>query len=124
MQHGTVAGSESKYFGGQKLVTPARQIGSGRRSLLDAVQDFGQVHGLVVKPRVGVRQIGIAVPAVFGTRSIGYLGIGGRIRCLQEVIHQVDGVVKEVGVVRAYIEVNLALQFWLQNRPVALQDRV
>src|ERR1019366_10745731 len=79
--------------------------------------------------RICVRQRWIAVPAVFGSRAILHLTLVGdavalRAGGLQEVLHQVNRVVQHVGVVRAHVDVQFALQLRTKSSPAALQDRI
>jgi hypothetical protein len=60
---------------------------------------------------------------MLGARAVGYFAAVGRVGGgFQKVVHAIDGVVQEVGVVRAYVDVNLAGEFRAQLRPVAFED--
>ena len=95
----------------------------------DAVHDLRQIHLVVVEAGVGVGFGGVAVPAVLGAGAVLHFAVvgdavAGGAGGLEEVLHQVDGVVEEVGVVGADVEVELALEFGAEGLPVALQDGV
>src|ERR1017187_7902485 len=54
---------------------------------------------------------------------VGY-AVSGGAGLLQEVLHQINRVVQKIGVVRADVEVDLALQIWSERHPIPLQYSV
>ena len=104
-------------------VSPTRQIRSLGYSLLDAVENLGQVLRVVMQAREIVGQRGVAVPAVLGARAVGHFAAIGWVgRGVEKVLHTVDGIVQEVGIFRADIDVNLASEFGAQLRPVSFEN--
>ena len=104
-------------------VPPTGEVGAGRGGLLDLVEDFGQVLEVVVEARVGVGQVGIAVPAVLGAGAVGdFAAIGWVLGGVEKVLHAIDGVVEEVSVVGTDIDVDLACELRAERGPVALKD--
>ena len=65
--------------GSPELVATALQIRSRRSGLFDALEDLGQAHCVVTEPRYGIRQVRIAVPAVFEAVAIADFAAVGRI---------------------------------------------
>src|SRR5665213_793060 len=95
------------------LVAPAGEVGVGWGGFGDAVHDLGKVHLVVVEAGVGVGFGGVTVPAVLGAGAVfdfAVVGdaVAGGAGGLEEVFHQVDGVVEETGVVGAGVEAELA----------------
>ena len=79
---------------------------------------------VIVQPRQSIGQRGIAVPAMLGTISILHLAAIWRIgRGLQKILHAIDGVVQEVGVGAADVDVDLARELRTQRCPVAFENR-
>jgi len=112
--NGDAAGTTARATVQPRSVSPACQVRSWRRRLLNALQDLRDIHLVVVQPRVPVRLGRIAIPAVLGARSVANLtfvrnAVSGSAGLLQEIFHQVNRIVQEVSVVRADIEVYLAL---------------
>src|SRR6185312_2430280 len=103
-------------------VPPTGQVGPLGRVLLDQLEDLRQVHGVVAQAGHRVWIGMVAVPAMLGTVAVVHLALVGRLGVLQEILHQVNGIVQIVVVHVADIDVDLALQARRQLLPVALQD--
>src|SRR5260370_21309451 len=108
------------------LIPPARNISPSRSRLRDLLHDLRQIHRVVVQPRERIRQRRIAIPAMFRAVAVLHLALvrhtaRRRPRGLQKILHQVNGIVQEVSIRAAYIDVQLALQLRPQRSPVALQ---
>src|SRR5262249_52962154 len=79
------------------LVSPTRDVTPRRRCLQEALEDLGGVHLVISQAADGIGKFGVAVPAMFGPVAVENLAtIGGIGRFLEEVFHQVDGVVQVV----------------------------
>jgi hypothetical protein len=76
------------------LVAPGGGVGAGRGGFGDAVEDLGQVHGVVVEAGIGVGEGRIAIPAVFGTVAVfDFAAVGRTFGGLEKIFKKVDGVV-------------------------------
>ena len=99
-------------------VAPGGEVGAGARSFGDAVEDFGQILGVVVEAREIVGKIWIAVPAVLGFVAVFNFAVVGRIRGgLEKIFEEIDGVVEHVIVRAADVYVELALKFGAELGP-------
>src|SRR5216684_1308738 len=75
-------------------VAPGSQVGPRRRSLLDAVENLRQIHGVVVQARKIVGKIGIAIPAVLRAITVFYFPVVRRVfGGFQEILQVIDRVI-------------------------------
>src|ERR1700677_2999919 len=86
----------------QRSVSPASQVCSLWRRVPNALHNLRQIHLIVVQARVPVRLRRIAIPAVLGARPVANLpvvgnAVSGGAGQLQEVFHQVNRIVQEIG---------------------------
>ena len=76
------------------LITPTLQIRAGWGALGNAVDDLGGVELMITKSRDCVGAGVVAVPAVLGAGFVvDFAGVKGVLRCLEEIVDQVDGVI-------------------------------
>jgi hypothetical protein len=61
----------------RRLVTPGFQVGVWWGGFRDALENFRQVHGVVVEAGKIVGEIGIAVPAMFSAVTVFYFAGDG-----------------------------------------------
>ena len=82
-----------------RSITPACQIRARRRCLCDAIQDFWQVHRVVMQARKIIWKGGVSVPAVLRAISVFHFAVIRWIRgALQKGLHQINCVIQEVGI--------------------------
>src|SRR5579884_2053831 len=105
------------------LVLPARCICPDRCGFADTLNDLRRVHLMVAQARDGVWPGVVSVPAMLRTVTIIHLAAVMRIfRVLQNVFHQIDGVVEEKIVPGSTIDMNFAFQFFADLGPISFQD--
>jgi hypothetical protein len=106
------------------LVPPGREVCTRRRGFGDAVEDDGEVLGVVVEAGEVIGLGGIAVPAMLGFVAVfDFAFVRGIRGGLQEVFEQIDGVVEHVIIGAADVDVQLAAEFGTKLVPIALKDR-
>ena len=76
------------------LIPPSRHIATRRRRLQETFDNFGGIHLMVAQPADGIGLLGVAIPAVLSSVAVQHLAaIGWVFGILEEIFHQVDGVV-------------------------------
>ncbi len=111
-----------KRDGGPVSISPARDVAAGRGGLQKALDDLGGVHLVIAQAADCVGLFGIAVPAMLGPIAVEHLSAVGRVgRLLEEVFHQVDGVIEVIIVHIADVDVDLAFEVLADLGPVALE---
>src|ERR1700722_2809208 len=126
--------SISLYFRAFSLLKPhpsilPAHVSIGWGGLLNALHDLGQVHGVVAQTRDRVGLVGIAVPAMLGPVAVFHFAlvrhpVARGAGFIEKVLHQVNGVVEEVGIGRADVKMELPLELRPKLVPVALEDGI
>src|SRR6202034_4444992 len=104
-------------------ITPTGHIRAGRCCLCDAIQDFWQIHRVVMQARQIIWKRWVSVPAVLRPIAVFHFAIVRWIRsALEKVFHQINCIIEEVGISAAAINVYFALKFWSEGGPIPFQD--
>jgi hypothetical protein len=104
-------------------IPPGIQIGSLRTPGLHLFGPFADEHLVIVQTAQIIGQFMVAIPAMLGAGSIVDFAVAGRlIQFFEHFFRAVNGVVQEIAVHFAHVNVDLALQLGAQPGPVPVDD--